>query len=161
MFALQGRVEVRKNGIWGTICNDNTDEKEYDSNQYVDDRAAEVICRQMGWTVGRLVEMSIVPDGTQQIWMDNLNCADWPSTKDHVAQCEHADKDTNGQSGHGHWQWGTIGDCNHAKDIGVGCDAQTTDSIAGSYPGIRIIKHEMRDSGTIPSLPSGMETPVI
>jgi len=26
-FDLQGRVEVRKNGIWGTICNDNTDEE--------------------------------------------------------------------------------------------------------------------------------------
>jgi hypothetical protein len=33
----------------------------------------------MGWTVGRLVELSIVPDGTNQIWMDNLNCPTWPS----------------------------------------------------------------------------------
>ena len=84
-------MEVRKNGIWGTICNDNTDEKEYYSYQTVDDRAAEVICRQMGWTVGRLVELSIVQDGTQQIWMDNMNCADWPSSKTHVEQCQHAD----------------------------------------------------------------------
>jgi len=78
-FDLQGRVEVRKNGIWGTICNDNTDEYNYSGGQPVDDRAAEVICRQMGYTVGRLVELSIVPDGTNQIWMDNLNCPSWPS----------------------------------------------------------------------------------
>ena len=93
LFDLQGRVEVRKNGIWGTICNDNTDEYNYTncangscgdgqngpSDQALDDRAAEVLCRQMGYTVGRLVEMSIVPDGTNQIWMDNLNCPTWPS----------------------------------------------------------------------------------
>ena len=62
-FDLQGRVEVRKNGIWGSICNDNTDEYNYtnctsagscgdgqawSTDQALDDRAAEVICRQMG-----------------------------------------------------------------------------------------------------------------
>ena len=78
-FDLQGRVEVRKNGIWGTICNDNTDEYNYMNEQALDDRAAEVICRQMGYTAGRLVELTIVPDGTNQIWMDNLNCPTWPS----------------------------------------------------------------------------------
>merc|ERR1712098_455885 len=74
LYDLQGRVEVRKNGIWGTICNDNTDEYNYStcsggycgdgqngSDQALDDRAAEVICRQMGYTAGRLVELSIVP----------------------------------------------------------------------------------------------------
>jgi len=92
-FDLQGRVEVRKNGIWGSICNDNIDEYNYSTcqggscgdgqtwsmDQALDDRAAEVICRQMGYTAGRLVELSIVPDGTNQIWMDNLNCPTWPS----------------------------------------------------------------------------------
>jgi hypothetical protein len=80
-FKLQGRVEVRKNGIWGSVCQDNTDEYNWGgtADQTVDDRAAEVICRQMGYTVGRLVELSIVPDGTDQIWMDNLNCSVWPS----------------------------------------------------------------------------------
>ena len=78
-FDLQGRVEVRKNGIWGTICNDNTDEHNYSGGQAVDDRAAEVICRQMGYTAGRLVELSIVPEAMNQIWMDNLNCPSWPS----------------------------------------------------------------------------------
>ena len=98
IFALQGRVEVRKNGIWGTICNDNTDENNWSGSldfgsgvsttQAVDDRAAEVICRQMGWTVGRAQQ-----DASNQIWMDNLNCPDWPSDKTHVEQCEHNNKD--------------------------------------------------------------------
>ena len=93
------------------------------TTQAVDDRAAEVICRQMGWTVGRLVELSIVQDASNQIWMDNLNCPDWPSSKTHVEQCEHNNKND--------WQWGT-NNCNHAQDIGVGCDAQTEDSKAGA-----------------------------
>ena len=80
---------MRKNGIWGTVCNDNTDEVNWSISQAVDDRAAEVICRQMGFTVGRLVELSIVTDGTNQIWLDNLNCPAWPSTETHVEQCQH------------------------------------------------------------------------
>jgi hypothetical protein len=36
LFDLQGRVEVRKNGIWGTICNDNTDERNYEHTDLFD-----------------------------------------------------------------------------------------------------------------------------
>jgi len=112
-FDLQGRVEVRKNGIWGSICNDNTDEYNYtnctspgscgdgqtwSSDQALDDRAAEVICRQMGYTAGRLVELSIVPDGTNQIWMDNLNCPTWPSNISFWQNSTNGNQDS---------QWGT------------------------------------------------------
>jgi hypothetical protein len=102
------------------------------ANQAVDDRVAEVVCRQMGYTVGRLVELSIVPDGTNQIWMDNLNCPTWTTganayrgitTETHVEQCQHND--------YSHWQWGDH-NCNHAQDIGVGCDVKTSASIAGA-----------------------------
>jgi hypothetical protein len=123
-FALQGRVEVRKNGIWGTVCNSNTDESNYSGGQAVDDRVAEVVCRQMGWTVGRLVELSIVPDSSNQIWMDNLNCPNWPITSSTlVEQCNHNDS--------GNWQWGMHG-CMNSQDIGIGCDTKTSSSIAGA-----------------------------
>ena len=101
----------------------------------MDDRAAEVICRQMGFTVGRLLELSIVIDGTNQIWLDNLNCSTWPSDETHVEQCVH-----NNNSLHYHsavknpsvdsnWQWGT-NDCGHTQDVGVGCDAADSTSTA-------------------------------
>jgi hypothetical protein len=89
----------------------------------VDDRAAEVICRQMGFTRGRLLELSIVADGTDQIWMDNLNCTSWPTTETLVEQCQHNDKDN--------WQWGNH-DCYHNQDVGIGCDVADSTSIANS-----------------------------
>jgi len=91
--------------------------------QTMDDRVAEVVCRQMGWTRGLLVELSIVPDASNQIWMDNLNCPNWPSTETHVEQCMH---NNSGQE-----QWGSH-DCSHSQDIGIGCDAKSPESIAGA-----------------------------
>ena len=48
VFNLQGRVEVRKNGIWGTVCNDNANESLWSDSQKVDDIAAAVVCKQLG-----------------------------------------------------------------------------------------------------------------
>jgi len=91
---------------------------------------AEVICRQMGWVRGRLVELSIVTDApcTRQIWMDNMNCPTWPSTETHIEKCTHNDHTnyTDATYPVGSWKWGTNNNaCTHAKDIGVGCDMWT------------------------------------
>jgi len=127
-FAVKGRVEVRKNGVWGTICNSNTDYESYAWNdgQTVDDRVAQVVCRHLGYTVGRLMELNIVTNGDsdKQIWLDNLACQ---GTEVRVKDCNHNDH-TPGNQPH-YWQWGTmINNCSHANDIGVGCDVHTTDS---------------------------------
>ena len=96
-----------------------------------------MVCRQMGWVRGRLVELSIVTDApnTRQVWMDNMNCPTWPSTETHVEQCTHNDHTTYNDSTTpvGKWQWGTnTNTCTHAKDIGVGCDMWTSASDSGN-----------------------------
>ena len=53
-----------------------------------------------------MLELSIVNDGADQIWLDDLDCAGTEATLD---ACSHAAYGTN--------------DCDHTKDIGVGCDA--------------------------------------
>jgi hypothetical protein len=141
-------VEVRKNGVWGSVCNDNFNEFAHDINQTVDDRVAWVVCRQMGYKYGFLLHRTEVPVGTNQIWMDNLDCV---GDETHVEQCEH--------NNHSSWQWGTH-NCDHYKDIGVGCDTFDTDSKALAYPGIRIIQGPSHYYGSSLIVnPNGVGTP--
>lgn len=85
----------------------------------------------MGWKVGRLLEMSITTPAASdhQIWMDDVQCS---QSETHIEQCTHADS--------GKWQWGTLTNCTHANDIGVGCDQFDGASTSAGYPGIRVIK---------------------
>ncbi|CAH1251218.1 PRSS12 [Branchiostoma lanceolatum] len=90
----EGRVEVRlKNGDWGTICDDG-----------FDDRDAQVVCRQLGYRGGVAMEGGVFPEGTGNIWLDNLNCGGNESS---VADCQ-----VN--------RWGEH-DCTHKEDAGVVC----------------------------------------
>ncbi|CAB4013293.1 deleted in malignant brain tumors 1 -like isoform X2, partial [Paramuricea clavata] len=59
-----GRLEVFYNGKWGTVCDDVWD---------IND--ARVACRQLGYTYAvRALQGSDVPDGTGQIWLDDVRC---------------------------------------------------------------------------------------
>ncbi|XP_028403522.1 scavenger receptor cysteine-rich type 1 protein M130-like, partial [Dendronephthya gigantea] len=63
-FNGTGRVEVRHNGQWGTICDHNWD---------IND--ARVVCRQLGYSSAlRALRGGQVPSGSGQIWLDEVGC---------------------------------------------------------------------------------------
>ena len=91
-----GRVEVFYNGKWGTICDDSWDIKD-----------ARVVCRQLGfkYTV-RAFQGGDVPDGTGQIWLDQVACT---GSEKSLSGCSHE-------------SWGSH-DCSHGEDAGVECSS--------------------------------------
>ncbi|XP_077090921.1 scavenger receptor cysteine-rich domain-containing protein DMBT1 [Siphateles boraxobius] len=92
-----GRVEVRHNGIWGTVCDDGWDLSD-----------AAVVCREMG--CGDVIEAKSAAyfgQGSGPMWMNNVRCNGTESTlKDCVLS--------------GRVQQ----NCSHEKDAGVICGAK-------------------------------------
>jgi len=86
-----GRVEVLFRGEWGTVCDDDFDDKD-----------AQVVCRQLGYsgTNGHLR----LGRGTGNIWLDNLKCN---GDEEALVFCPH-----NGFAVH---------NCFHGEDIAVNC----------------------------------------
>ncbi|KAB1271013.1 putative DMBT1-like protein [Camelus dromedarius] len=96
-----GRVEVRYQGAWGTVCDDLWDLNE-----------AEVVCRQLG--CGRAVSAlgkAHFGQGSGDIFLDNLQCA---GVERYLGQCAHS-----GWSEH---------NCSHHEDAGVICSGLSTAS---------------------------------
>ncbi|KAJ8322311.1 hypothetical protein KUTeg_000782 [Tegillarca granosa] len=94
----EGRVEVLHNGHWGTVCDDN-----------FDDREARVICHMLGYDNGTSIGVSgaFFGPGTGSIDMDELECK---GDEDNIGLCRF--------DGYG------IHDCDHTEDAGVICNAQ-------------------------------------
>jgi hypothetical protein len=91
-----GRVEIFYNGKWGTICHDNWNAAN-----------ARVVCRQLGYTYAvKALQGNDVPDGTGQIWLDNVRCT---GSELNLISCSH-----NG--------WGNE-NCGHHEDAGVECSS--------------------------------------
>ena len=90
-----GRVEVNKNNVWGTVCDDEWD-----------DIDAQVACRQLGYlaTGATTQTRSNVAVGMGQIWLDNVNCT---GTEASLFDC-------NATTAENH-------NCVHAQDAGVIC----------------------------------------
>ncbi|XP_063044432.1 deleted in malignant brain tumors 1 protein [Engraulis encrasicolus] len=94
-----GRVEVYVEEEWGTVCDDDWDIKD-----------ARVVCRQVGCGEAFIaVKDTRFGSGTEQIWLDNVNCT---GAEQSLIQCYHR--------GFG------IHDCSHDEDAGVVCSDDPT-----------------------------------
>jgi DNA-binding beta-propeller fold protein YncE len=90
---LCGRVEVRYNGVWGTVCDD-----------YFDAADAMVVCQQLQMTSGSVT--STITLGVGSIWMDDVGCV---GTEAELSSCPSR-------------AWG-FHDCSHSEDVSVCCAA--------------------------------------
>ncbi|KAK7889713.1 hypothetical protein WMY93_025273 [Mugilogobius chulae] len=102
----RGRVEVKYNSVWGTVCDDSFDIMD-----------AKVVCKMLGFQ--NALSFSRFLPGSGRIWLDELKCL---GTETDIFNCRHA--------GIG------INNCDHSEDIGVVCApaSRTADSIILFHP---------------------------
>ncbi|XP_011406906.2 PREDICTED: deleted in malignant brain tumors 1 protein-like isoform X1 [Amphimedon queenslandica] len=91
--SLEGRVEVCRNGSWGTVCDDSWDNTD-----------ATVVCRQLGLrhAIGIAYFGAYFGQGTGSILMDDVRCT---GSELNLTSCSHT----------------TFHNCSHSEDAGVRC----------------------------------------
>lgn len=107
-LAREGRVEVYHAGEWGTVCDD-----------HFGDDAAQVVCREMGLSGGRVIQNRFGA-GSGQIWLDDVRCS---GNEARLSSCPSR-------------AWGTH-NCAHSEDVAVECHSSCGDLLEYNwdYPG--------------------------
>ena len=94
--SYQGRLEVKYNGEWGTVCSGTFNHP-----------AATVVCRQFGLGFYSFYDAKPGPIGGR-IWLDDVQCN---GNEESIFDCTH-----NG--------WGNVTDCTHHDDVGLACTSK-------------------------------------
>ena len=106
--ANEGRVEIKYNDEWGSVC--------VEEGQNWGQTEADVVCRQLGLKASNPEGKSYATSGNiyeqvphvQTIWLDRIKCNS--SSKQYVLKdCERS-------------EWGGRGACDHSQDVGVICE---------------------------------------
>ncbi|NXU24674.1 C163A protein, partial [Thalassarche chlororhynchos] len=104
-----GRVEVKHNGEWGSVCN-------YDFDW--DARWATVVCRQLGCgSVAKASSYAPFGQGTGRIWLQPFFCS---GDEAELQDCPHFD-------------WGQHF-CSHESDVGVTCTGEVGRLAMSGHP---------------------------
>merc|ERR1712176_226946 len=93
---IKGHVEIYRDGGWGTICDDD-----------FDDRDAAVICRTGGYDGGEYRNGTYkqkLKYKALRIWLDDVACRGWERS---ILECPHV-------------RWGKH-NCDHSEDVGIMC----------------------------------------
>ena len=93
---LEGRVEVKYQGTWGTICDDGWDEID-----------ATVVCRELGFLNGTTTRQDRYGSSSGPVWLSQVSCL---GNESKLSHCMHSGA-------------GIVGSCSHAQDVAVQCSA--------------------------------------
>ncbi|XP_040086130.1 CD5 antigen-like isoform X1 [Oryx dammah] len=102
----EGRVEVERNGKWGTVCDDGWNMKD-----------VQVVCRELGCGAAKGMPSGNLykplADEQQKIFIREVNCN---GTEDELSKCD---------------QLKDVYDCSHRKDAGAICEIPETVRLVG------------------------------
>ncbi|XP_078055558.1 neurotrypsin-like isoform X2 [Mustelus asterias] len=120
----EGRLEIYRNGAWGTVCDDNWT-----------DLNAQVVCRQLGFSgPGVVTPEARFGQGLGFILLDEVACT---GAEPNLLACARSN-------------WGQH-DCSHHEDVGVICAQEEDNKISQSNfgPLVRLVDGENRKEGRV------------
>ena len=94
--SYQGRLEVKYNGEWGTVCNRN-----FNTN------AATVVCNEFDLDFVSLLNNIKPGPAGGRIWLEEVQCNGHEQS---IFNCNNSG-------------WGNITDCSHDDDVGISCSS--------------------------------------